>query len=90
MKKNDFGPTQETMSRKELEKYFTAIQQRFDEMDEKMDVRFDEMDVKFDEQKVILKNILDIVGVYDIERKEIKSTLWEHDRRLLKLEKHAI
>ena len=31
--------------------------------------------------------VLNISRTYDQERKEVKSTLWEYDRRLLKLEK---
>ena len=73
---------QETMSKNKLEYYFTAIQQRFEEQDQMIQQRFEEQDQKF-------KSILDIVGFYDTERKDIKSTLWEHERRLIKLEKQS-
>jgi len=77
-RKADFK--QETISKKDLEHLFTAIKVRFDEQDELITRRFDEQDKK-------MQAILEIVRIYDIERKEVKSTLWEHDRRLLKLEK---
>lgn len=64
------------MSREELEQYFTSIQERFNDVDK-----------RFDEQNRILQTILDIVRVNDVERKEIKATLWEYDRRIGKLEK---
>ena len=71
---------QETMGKKDLEHLFTAIETRFDQQDKLIIERFDQQDKK-------MQAILDIVRIYDIERKEVKSTLWEHDRRLLKLEK---
>jgi predicted nucleic acid-binding Zn-ribbon protein len=67
---------QESMPKKELEHYFSAIQQEIVKLNERMD-----------EMEETLKNILDIVRTYDIERKEIKSSLWEHDKRLMKLER---
>ena len=73
----------ETMIKKTLEQYFTAIQERFIEVDK----RFDGVDKRFDEQDKKLQLILNIVQSYDHERKEVKASLWEHDRRLLELEK---
>ncbi|MBU1131137.1 hypothetical protein KJ840_03325 [Patescibacteria group bacterium] len=84
---------QETMSKNKLEYYFTAIQQRFEEQDQMIQQRFEEQDQmiqqRFEEQDQKFKSILDIVGFYDTERKDIKSTLWEHERRLIKLEKQS-
>jgi len=34
-----------------------------------------------------LSTVLSIAHYYDSERKEIRSDLWDHDKRLLKLEK---
>jgi uncharacterized coiled-coil DUF342 family protein len=45
-----------------------------------------EMRAGFEDIKRTLKLILNIVQTYDVERKEIKSTLWEFDRRIRKLE----
>ena len=85
---------QETMPKKDLEQYFTAIQQRFDEQDVLIQQRFDEQNKfiqqRFNEQDKKMRNILDIVKTYDQERREVKSTLWEHDRRLLKLERDTV
>lgn len=58
-----------------MEKYFTAIQERFDEQDEELKMI-----------KETMKIILDIVSSIDDERKDIKSSLWELDSRVRKLE----
>lgn len=86
----------ETMSRDELETYFTSIQERFAEVDKRfievdkrfdgVDKRFDEVDKRFDEQDKKLNIILELMQFYDADKKDIKVTLWEHDRRLSKLE----
>lgn len=61
---------------KDTEQLFTAIQGEFTKIHERLDT-----------QDKTLKTILDIIRVYDTERKEIKSALWEFDRRLKHLEK---
>lgn len=71
------------ISRKELEQYFNAVQERFNGVDK----RFDEQDKKFENMQSTLQIILSITQNYDVERKDIKSSLWEHDRRLTKVEK---
>ena len=58
-----------------MEKYFTAIQERFDEQDEELKMI-----------KETMKIILDIVSSIDDERKDIKSSLCELDSRVRKLE----
>jgi hypothetical protein len=85
-KANNFS----TMSLETLEQLFTAIQERFAEQDQLIQYRFDEQDKKFFEQDKKLESILSVVKFYDIERKDVKSTLWEHEIRLNKLEKHTV
>ena len=63
------------MTDKQMEKYFTAIQERFDEQDEELKMI-----------KETMKTILDIFSSIDDERKDIKSSLWELDSRVRKLE----
>lgn len=91
-RKSDFFNS-DYMSRKELEQYFTTIQERFNDVDKRFDYvdkRFDEQDKRieqgFNEQNKILQTILDIVRVTDVEIKEIKLALWDHHRRLTKVE----
>ncbi|MBI5221580.1 MAG: hypothetical protein HY979_02130 [Candidatus Magasanikbacteria bacterium] len=62
------------------ETYFAAIKVDFDSLRSELDQFKVEIDAK-------LTMILDIVKFYDLERKEIKSNLWEHDKRLMKLER---
>jgi len=64
---------------KTTEQLFTALK-------EDNDLLREEMRAGFDDIKKSLKVILDIVQTNDVERKEIKSTLWEFDRRIRKLE----
>jgi hypothetical protein len=64
------------------ETFFSSIKLDFDGLKEEMDLRFQGVDN-------ILRTILQIVQNYDIERKEIKVNLWEHDRRIQKLEKQV-
>jgi len=89
------------MPKKELEQIFTSIQERFnavdnrfDEQDKLIQQRFDKQDKhiqqRFDSMDRKLQMILDIVRVYDIERKEFKGTFWEHDRRLKKIEQQLV
>ena len=81
----------ESMGKQALEHYFTAIQEHFDDLEQNFESRFNNLEQKFelrmDKMEKTLKLVLDIVSNNDKERKEIKSTLWEHDRRLLNLEK---
>lgn len=79
----DNCPPEEIMSRTELEHYFSAIQQELVKINEHVN----QVSERMDNMEETLKSILDIVRTYDIERKEIKSALWEHDRRLVKLER---
>lgn len=79
----------ETMNIGTLEQLYTAIQQRFEEQDKLIQQRFEEQDKKFDKMQATLLTVLNIVKSYDQERKEVKSTLWEYERRLLKLEKQS-
>ncbi len=77
------------MQDQELEQHFSYIGEELTSLRE--DVNLLKEDVSnlkssFARQEGLLKMVFDIVKVYDIERKEIKSTLWEHDRRLIHLE----
>ncbi|OGY89530.1 MAG: hypothetical protein A2927_00825 [Candidatus Komeilibacteria bacterium RIFCSPLOWO2_01_FULL_45_10] len=88
----------ETMSIETLEQLFTAVRQDIDQLRDQLREEIknsinqlrEEMADGFKKQNEILKTILNIVGFYDTERKDIKSSLWEHDRRLLKLEKQSV
>ena len=62
-----------------FEPYFSAIKQDFNAVAG-----------RFDKMENTLKTILDIVRVFDVEKKEIKLNLWEHDRRIVKLEKSLV
>ena len=73
-------PQEESMSKKDLEQYFTAIKADLDEFRLEVNTRFNRLEKS-------VQSILDIIRIYDVERKEIKSALWEHERRLMKLEK---
>jgi len=66
------------------------IQERFSEQDKLIQERFSEQDKKLEKMQSTLQLILNIVQSYDQERKEVKSTLWEFDRRLLKLERRLV
>jgi len=77
----------DSMNKLSLEKYFTAIKEDIDEFKQEFIDFRKEVIERFDKQDRILKMVLDISRTYDQERKEVKSTLWEYDRRLLKLEK---
>ena len=88
----------ETMSIETLEQLFTAVRQDIDQLRDQLREEIknsinqlrEEMADGFKKQNEILKTILNIVCFYDTERKDIKSSLWEHDRRLLKLEKQSV
>ena len=77
----------DSMNKQSLEKYFTAIKEDIDEFKQEFVYFRKEIAERFDRQDKILKLVLDITRTYDQERKEVKSALWETDRRLLKLEK---
>ncbi len=70
----------ETMSKRTSEQYFTAIKADMDEFRSEVNNRFDRVERA-------MQSILSVVQMYDAERKEVKATLWEHDRKLIKLEK---
>jgi hypothetical protein len=71
---------------KTTEQLFTAIKKDNDQLREEMRKGFEAVEDHLLEQKKTLKAILDIVQTYDVERKEIKSTLWEFERRIRRLE----
>lgn len=75
------------------ESYFGAIKHDFDSLRGDLDglrsefVGFKEyVEKRFNNVDATLITIFSIINVYDVERKEIKATLWEHDRRLAKVE----
>ena len=84
------------MEDRQLEACFTSIKEDFNHIEDRfkeVDERFDGVDRRFDavEEKLgriedVSRDILELMQNYDRERKEVKSTLWEHDRRLIKLE----
>jgi len=83
-------PQEETMSKSEIEQYFTAIKEDLDEFKNEVMTQFLAINERMEKVEKIAQSILEIVKVYDAERKEIKSTLWEFDRRLLKLERRSV
>ena len=72
---NDFSSLREEMNSK-----FEAVYRRF----EKIDERFGKIDERFGKVEGLLSSILEL---NQDDKKVIKSTLWEHDRRLIRLEK---
>jgi len=66
---------------------FDGLRSDFDGLKSYVDKRLDTQDQKLGKIQETLKTILGIVNIYDQDKKEIKLNLWEHDRRLLKLEK---
>ncbi len=68
------------MSNNDNEKYFTAIKEDIDSLRKEMLERFDKQDQ-------VLEILLDMIRSYDEERREMKASLWELDRRISKLEK---
>jgi hypothetical protein len=71
---------------KTTEQLFTALKKDNDQLREEMREGFKAVEDNLFEMKKTLKAILDIVQTYDVERKEIKSTLWEYERRIRRLE----
>ncbi len=69
-----------------IESYFIVIKEDIERLRNEMNQRFNEVYERFGKQDEVLGTILDIVRLYDIERKEIKSSLWELDRRVQKIE----
>ena len=72
---NDFSSLREEMNSK-----FEAVYRRF----EKIDERFEKIDERFGKVEGLLSSILKL---NQDDKKVIKSTLWEHGRRLIRLEK---
>ena len=70
------------------ETYFSAIKSDFDGLQLNFNSLRSEVNQRLDKQDQKLNTILEVVKVYDTDRKEIKLNLWEHERRLMKLEKH--
>ncbi len=70
----------EGMKNDDNEKYFTAIKEDIDRLRKEMLERFDKQDQ-------ILELLLDMQRSYDEERRELKASLWELDRRVSKIEK---
>jgi hypothetical protein len=77
--KSDFDGLQSNFD--SLRSNFDGLQSNFDSLRSEVNQRLDKHDQK-------LNTILEVVKVYDVDRKEIKLNLWEHERRLMKLEKH--
>lgn len=73
------------MEDRQLELYFASIKEDFSSMEG----RFDHVEERFDRLEGVSRDILELMQNYDRERKEVKATLWEHDRRLAKLERHT-
>lgn len=71
---------------KMAESYFGTIKNDSDGLKEEINDLRKYVDKRFDEANIILKSTFNIIHTYDVERKEMKSTLWEYDRRLIKLE----
>ena len=71
---------EETMSKQEIEQYFIALKEDVDNLR-------DDVNKHFEKLESTMKIILNIVQSYDQERKEVKSSLWELERRILNLEK---
>ena len=78
--KDDFNHIEDRF--KEVDERFDAVDERFDGVDR----RFDAVEEKLGRIEDVSRDILELMQNYDRERKEVKSTLWEHDRRLIKLE----
>ena len=79
---NDFSSLREEMNSK-----FEAVYRRFEKIDErfeKIDERFEKIDERFGKVEGLLSSILKL---NQDDKKVIKSTLWEHGRRLIRLEK---
>jgi septation ring formation regulator EzrA len=92
MLKNDIDPvkndyfSQETMSKQELEQYFTAVKEDFNHIDERFDAvdrRFDAVELRLNRIESILFMILEIVKGNDVKWSEL-------DRRVFKLEQRAV
>jgi hypothetical protein len=73
------------MEDRQLVAYFTSIKEDFNRVDD----QFDEAKDKLGRIEEVSRDILELMQNYDRERKEVKSTLWEHDRRLIKLEQRS-
>lgn len=73
----------------QLENYFGSIKSDFNRMDDRftsVDKVILEIKDELAQIKQLCSAILDIVNMYDVERKEIKASLWDLDNRLHKLE----
>lgn len=73
----------------EHDERFNWINNKLSEHDERfgeIDQRFDNIDQRFDKLDNVLATLLAMLKNYEEERKEVKAALWEHDRRILKLE----
>lgn len=71
------------MSNNDNKKFFAAIKEDIDSLRKEMVERFDKLDQ-------VLEILLDMVRSYDEERREMKASLWELDRRVSKLEKSLV
>ena len=95
MTKKAIFPNSDYMSKKESEQYFTAINQAMEQLRREFSEDIsastnqlrEEMAEGFKKQNETLQTILDIVRVTDVEIKEIKLALWDHHRRLTRVEK---
>ncbi|MFA6304920.1 MAG: hypothetical protein WCV73_00330 [Patescibacteria group bacterium] len=66
-----------------FETYASAIKQDSDALR-------DEMNQRLNKQDGVLQTILHIVTGSDVERQEMRSELWLHDKRISKLEKQLV
>lgn len=82
------------MNDNQLDQIFTAIKTDFNRFEEKIDNGFTKADAKYtqllDSVEQIARTtatILEIVQTNDLERKEMKASIKELDRRITRLEK---
>jgi hypothetical protein len=73
-----------------LEQYFTAIKEDSNQVFDLIKHLELKIEQGFIEIRSNLGTILEIVRIYDVEKKEIKASLWEFDRRLIKLERNSV
>ncbi len=66
-----------------FEGYFSAIKSDSDNLRIEMNKGFKKIDK-------VLDAILETMNFYEKDKKEIKLNLWEHDRRIIKLEKQLV
>lgn len=82
----------DTMSRNEQEQYYTALKEDMDDFREEINQRLDhfreEVDQRLNRMEGTLQTVLDIVRGIDATMHDFKASLYEFDRRLVKVERH--